>query len=73
MAIISLQEQIIKQIESIQDVSLLEKIKSILDASKYNLSENQVSLINEADIQYESGDVIDGDAMNQKFDEWRKR
>lgn len=73
MATISLQQQIIKQISEIEDVTLLEKIKSILDNSKYQLSNDQISLVNEAEHQYKNADFIDDQAMDEKFKEWQKR
>lgn len=71
MATISLQQQIIKQISEIEDIALLEKIKSILETSKYQLSQDQVSLINEAEIQYEKQEYIDGSELDEKFKEWQ--
>ena len=73
MATISLQQQIIEQISEIEDVTLLEKIKTILDSSKYQLSDSQISLVNESERQYESGEFIDGEAMDENFNEWQKR
>lgn len=71
MATISLQQQIIKQISEIEDIALLEKIKSILETSKYQLSQDQVSLINEAEIQYEKQEYIDDSELDEKFKEWQ--
>ena len=73
MTTISLQQQIIEQISEIEDVTLLEKIKTILDSSKYQLSQDQISLVNEAEHQYENGEFIDDHAMDEKFKEWQKR
>jgi len=73
MATISLKQQIIEQISEIEDVTLLEKIKTILDSSKYQLSQDQISLVNEAENQYENGEFIDDQAMDEKFKEWQKR
>lgn len=73
MATISLQQQIIEQISEIEDVSLLEKIKTILDSSKYQMSKDQISLVNEAEYQYKNGNFIDDQAMDEKFKEWQKR
>lgn len=73
MATISLQQQIIKQISEIEDITLLEKIKSILETSKYQLSQDQVSLINEAEIQYGKQEYIDDSEMDEKFKEWQKK
>jgi len=73
MATISLQQQIIEQISEIEDVTLLEKIKTILDSSKYQMSKDQISLVNEAEHQYENGNFIDNQAMDEKFKEWQKR
>jgi len=73
MATISLQQQIIDQISEIEDITLLEKIKNILDSSKYELSQDQIFLVNEADNQYKKGEFIDDQAMDEKFKEWQKR
>ena len=73
MTSISLQQQIIKQISEIEDVTLLEKIKTSLDSSKYQLSDSQISLVEEAERQYEKGEFIDENAMNEKFKEWQKK
>ncbi|MFC6096784.1 hypothetical protein ACFPVY_09005 [Flavobacterium qiangtangense] len=73
MATISLQQQIIEQISEIEDITLLEKIKTILDSSKYQLSQDQISLVNEAENQYEKGEFIDDQAMDEKFKEWQKK
>lgn len=71
MATISLQQQIIKQISEIEDITLLEKIKSILETSKYQLSQDQVFLIDEAEIQYEKQEYIDDNKLDEKFKEWQ--
>lgn len=75
MTAIALKQYITKKIIDIDDNLILEKIRSLIDSKPeivYELSEEQINLFNEAQVQYKNGDYIDDLEMDKKFALWQK-
>lgn len=70
-----LKEYIISRIRLTTDADFLMKVKEFIDvdnAHTYTLSNEQVQLVEESDLQYKEGNYIDATEMNSKVDEWQK-
>ena len=75
MTAIALKQYITNKIIDIDDNLILEKIRSLIDSKPeivYELSEEQINLFNEAQVQYKNGDYIDDLEMDKKFALWQK-
>ena len=75
MTAIALKQYITNRIIDIDDDVILEKIKILIDSNSeevYELSDEQIVLFNEAQIQYKNGDYIDDLEMDKKVEEWQK-
>ena len=75
MTAIALKQYITNRIIDIDDDVILEKIRNLIDSSSekvYELSDEQIILFNEAQIQYKNGDYIDDLEMDKKVEEWQK-
>ena len=75
MTAIALKQYITNRIIDIDDDNILEKIKILIDSNSeivYELSDEQIVLFNEAQIQYKNGDYIDDLEMDKKIEEWQK-
>ena len=75
MTAIALKQYITNRIIDIDDDNILEKIKILIDSNSeivYELSDEQIVLFNEAQIQYKNGDYIDDLEMDKKVEEWQK-
>ena len=75
MTAIALKQYIANKIIDIDDNLILEKIRSLIDSKPeivYELSEEQINLFNEAQVQYKNGDYIDDLEMDKKFALWQK-
>jgi hypothetical protein len=75
MTAIALKQYITNRIIDIDDDVILEKIRNLIDSNSekvYELSDEQIILFNEAQIQYKNGDYIDDLEMDKKVEEWQK-
>ncbi len=75
MTAIALKQYITNKIIDIDDNLILEKIRNLIDSKSeivYNLSEEQINLFNEAQVQYKNGDYIDDLEMDKKVALWQK-
>ncbi len=75
MTAIALKQYITNRIIDIDDDVILEKIKNLIDSNSekvYELSDEQIILFNEAQIQFKNGEYIDDLEMDKKVEEWQK-
>ena len=75
MTAIALKQYIANKIVSVDDNVILEKIKSLIDSmlvKDYELSTEQIILLNESQVQYHNGDFIEESVMDKKVEEWQK-
>lgn len=75
MTIAALQKRVQKNISSVEDKAVLEKINQLIDQTSkvYVLSEYQLELLKEADEDLKNGNFITQDEMDKKVEEWAKR
>jgi hypothetical protein len=74
MATLELKKYLVSKINLIEDDSVLDKIKAIVDKqeSVYVLSQAQLKSIEESEQQILRGEYFDQDEMDKKFEEWLK-
>ncbi|MBW1298514.1 hypothetical protein [Aquimarina litoralis] len=74
MNISKLQNDIIKQVLSIEDQEFLKFFKEILmnkkETSLYKMSEFEKTMVSESRSDYNSGNIIENDAVFKKNNEW---
>jgi hypothetical protein len=76
MATLELKKYLVSKINLIDDDLILNEIVKLIDKKEstvYQLSEEQVNLVNEAKEQFKNGDYIDQDEMDRRVEEWKKR
>jgi hypothetical protein len=76
MATLELKKYLVSKINLIDDYLILNEIVKLIDKKEstvYQLSEEQVNLVNEAKEQFKNGDYIDQDEMDRRVEEWKKR
>lgn len=77
MTTLSLKHSLMLKIFEIEDRSLLEAIKSILDEKTedqtLHLPDEIISELMESKMDYEKGDYTDNDVMEKEVEEWLKR
>lgn len=75
MGATELKEYIISKIRLTSDEDFLSRIKEIIDVDDskiYSLSNEQIKLIEESEIQYENKNFIDEFQMDNLVDKWLK-
>jgi hypothetical protein len=75
MLAVDLKKYLVSKINHIDDTSFLEKIKQLVDANEesvYLLTNEQVRLVKEGDIQYQNKEYVDGIEMDKKVSAWQK-
>lgn len=75
MGATELKEYIISKIRLTSDEDFLSRIKEIIDVDDskiYSLSEEQIKLLEESEIQYENKNFIDEFQMDNLVDKWLK-
>lgn len=75
MTAIALKQYIANKIVSVDDNIILEKIKSLIDSTlvkDYELSADQIILLNESQVQYHNGDFTEESVTDKKVEEWQK-
>jgi hypothetical protein len=75
MLAVDLKKYLVSKINHIDDTSFLEKIKQLVDANEesvYLLTNEQVRLVKEGDIQYQNKEYIDDIEMDKKVSAWQK-
>jgi hypothetical protein len=72
MATLELKKYLVSKINLIDDDSVLDKIKAIVDKqeSVYVLSDYHLEKLKIAEKQFLEGDYIDQDEMDKKFEAW---
>ncbi len=73
MTAIALKKYLVSRINLIDDNSVLDKIKKIVDKNEskvYVLSEEQLKSIEISETQILNGDYFDQDQMDKKFEQW---
>jgi hypothetical protein len=72
MATLELKKYLVSKIKLIEDDSVLDKIKAIVDKqeSVYVLSDYHLEKLKIAEQQFLEGDYIDQDEMDKKFEAW---
>lgn len=75
MTTIALKKYLISRINLIDDDTVLDEIKKILDTTEkvYELSPYQINLVNEAREDIKNGNFITQEEMNLKVATWAKR
>lgn len=75
MTTIALKKYLVSKINLLEDESILEKLKTIVDKNEvtYELSVSQIQLINEAQEEIKKGEYISQDEMDLKVQAWEKR
>lgn len=76
MATLELKKYLVSKINQIDDDLILNEIVQLLDKKEstvYQLSEEQINLVNEAKEQFKNGDFIDQDEMDRRVEAWKKR
>ena len=75
MTTIALKKYLVSKINLLEDESILEKLKTIVDKNEatYELSSSQIQLINEAQEEIKKGEYISQDEMDLKVQAWEKR
>jgi len=75
MKTIALKKYLISRINLLDDDSVLDEIKKILDTTEkvYELSAYQINLVNEAREDIKNGNFITQEEMNLKVATWAKR
>ncbi len=74
MTAIALKKYLVSKINLINDDSVLNKIKKIVEKEEkiYVLSETQLKSINISEKQILNGEYFDQNQMDRKFEEWQK-
>ncbi len=75
MGATELKEYIISKIRLTSDEDFLSRIKEIIDVDDskiYSLSDKQIKLLEESEIQYENKNFIDEFQMDNLVDKWLK-
>lgn len=75
MGATELKEYIISKIRLTSDEDFLSRIKEIIDVDDskiYSLSEEQIKLLEESELQYENKNFIDEFQMDNLVDKWLK-
>ncbi|WP_395054373.1 hypothetical protein [Flavobacterium sp.] len=75
MGATELKEYIISKIRLTSDEEFLSRIKEIIDIDDskiYSLSDEQIKLLEESEIQYENKNFIDEFQMDNLVDKWLK-
>jgi hypothetical protein len=75
MKAMALKKYLVSRINLIDDGTILDKIKKIVDEKEnkvYVLSDLQLERLKEADLQLAKGDFIDQDEMDRQVVEWLK-
>lgn len=72
MTIAALQKRVLKNITSVEDKAVLEKINELIDQTTkvYVLSEYELAKLKQADEDLKNGDFIDGDEMDRRVEKW---
>jgi hypothetical protein len=73
MRAITLKKYLVSKINLIDDTSILDKIKKIVDEKEtkvYVLSDYQLNRLKEADLQLANDDFIDQEEMDKQVAEW---
>ena len=76
MATLELKKYLVSKINQIDDDLILNEIVQLIDKKEstvYQLSEEQINLVNEAKEQFKNGDYIDQDEMDRRVEAWKKR
>jgi hypothetical protein len=76
MATLELKKYLVSKINQIDDDLILNEIVQLIDKKEstvYQLSEEQINLVNEAKEQFKNGDFIDQDEMDRRVEAWKKR
>ena len=66
----------VSKINQIDDDLILNEIVQLIDKKEstvYQLSKEQINLVNEAKEQFKNGDFIDQDEMDRRVEAWKKR
>ncbi|MBK6544840.1 MAG: hypothetical protein IPG12_06175 [Saprospiraceae bacterium] len=75
MSTIELRKHLIEKIQKTDNESILHEINRLLEIeieaeSIYELNEHQLNAINEARLQYKSGQIIENEQANKEIEEW---
>lgn len=75
MTVATLQKRVKENITLINDKSILEKINQLIEENSqvYILSDEQLSLVKEAQEQFKKGEYITQEAMDIKVEAWKRR
>lgn len=76
MATLELKKYLVSKINQIDDDLILNEIVQLIDKKEstvYQLSKEQINLVNEATEQFKNGDYIDQDEMDRRVEAWKKR
>lgn len=75
MTVAALQKRVLKNITSVEDKAVLEKINQLIDQTSkvYILSDYQLEILKEADEDLKNGNFITQEEMDIKVEEWKKR
>jgi hypothetical protein len=76
MATLELKKYLVSKINQIDDDLILNEIVQLIDKKEstvYQLSKEQINLVNEAKEQFKNGDFIDQDEMDRRVEAWKKR
>lgn len=74
MSAIDLKEYIISKIKLASNEEFLMKVKDFIDVDEttYSLSNEQVALVEESNVQYQNGNYIDETEMEKRVKKWAK-
>ena len=76
METLELKKYLVSKINQIDDDLILNEIVQLIDKKEstvYQLSKEQINLVNEAKEQFKNGDFIDQDEMDRRVEAWKKR
>ena len=76
MATLELKKYLVSKINQIDDDLILNEIVQDIkkkESTVYQLSKEQINLVNEAKEQFKNGDFIDQDEMDRRVEAWKKR
>ena len=75
MTTIALKKYLVSRINLLEEDSVLDEIKSIIDKNEkvYVLSNSQIKLVNEAQEQIKNGNFITQEEMDRKVEAWQNR
>lgn len=76
MATLELKKYLVSKINQIDDDLILNEIVQLIykkESTVYQLSKEQINLVNEAKEQFKNGDFIDQDEMDRRVEAWKKR